>query len=192
MKSILIGLPYHPKKRYAADYVHDWVEKQTYKNVEVVMRWHMGPFGEPDAVKTQREFMRKIAVEHNHDYFYSMGTDTIPPLDVLEKLMAHNVDVVGAVYRQRKDAEQPNVIAWRNNDPNQAFMKEPGPLVKVDGMGMDAVLFSRKAFTAFSYFDWGYPDDDYPVYNALKGHDFDIWLDISQVCQHWMTQDKYV
>lgn len=190
--SILIGLPYHPKKRYALDYVFDWVENQTYKDVEVVLRFHLGTFGEPDAVKTQREFMRKIAVERNHDYFYSMGTDTIPPLDILERLLAHNKDVVGAVYRQRKDNDSPNVIAWRHNDPEQRFMQEEGPLVKVDGMGMDAVLFSRKAFTSFSWFDWGYPDDDYPVYDSLKGKNFEIWLDKTQVCKHYMTKEKFV
>jgi hypothetical protein len=189
--SVLVGLPYHPRKRYANQYVMDWVENQTHKDVEVVMRWHMGTFGEPDAVKTQREFFRKLAVERGHDHFYSMGTDTIPPLDVLDKLLAHNKDVVGAVYRQRKETEKPNVIAWRKGDEKQTFMNE-GPLVKIDGMGMDSVLFSRKAFTKFTYFDWTYPDDDYPVYDILKGKSYDIWLDTTQICKHYMTKEHYV
>lgn len=188
--SILVGLPYHPKKRYCHKYVMDWVENQTHKDVEVVMRWHMGVFGEPDAVKKQREFFRQIAIDRRHDYFYSMGVDTIPPLDVLDKLLAHKVDVVGAVYRQRKDTD-PQVIAWHDNTASKSFMDTEG-LVEVDGMGMDAVLFSRKAFTSFNYFEWGYPDDDYPVYNALKAKDFKVWLDTTQVCRHYMTEDKYV
>lgn len=190
MKSVLVGLPYHPKKRYALDYVFDWIEQQTYKNVEVILRVHSGPFGERDAVKQQREFMRKVAVDHNHDYFYSMGTDTIPPLDIIEKLMAHDKDVVGAVYRQRKDHNQ-QPIAWRNQDDNKAFMRE-GELVTVDGMGMDAVLMSRKAFTSFSYMDWGQSDDDYPAYDRLKAQGFKIYLDTTQVCKHYMTKEKHV
>jgi hypothetical protein len=51
------------------------------------MRIHIGTFGEHDAVKNQREFFRKLAVERGHDYFYSMGADTIPPLDALERLV---------------------------------------------------------------------------------------------------------
>lgn len=169
----------------------DWAEKQTYKNVEIVMRWHTGPFGEHNAVKTQREFFRKIAIQNHHDYFYSMGTDTIPPFDVLEKLVAHDKDVIGAVYRQRKDTEQPNVIAWRNDEPNQKFMDGEG-LVEVDGMGMDAVLMSREAFMSFSYFDWNTVDDDGPAYSMLKGSGFKIYLDRDQVCRHYMTKEKFV
>lgn len=189
--SILIGLPYHPKKRYAINHVMDWVETQPYKDVEVLMRWHMGPFGEPDAVKKQREFFRQQADVRGHDYFYSMGTDTIPPLDVLERLLAHQTDVVGAVYRQRKDYANPNVIAWVNGDPEQRFMQTDG-LVKVDGMGMDAVLMSRSAFTSFSYLDWGTVDDDFPAYDSLKRQGFEVWLDTTQKCRHYMTEEHYV
>lgn len=154
------------------------------------MRWHEGPFGEPNAVKRQREFFRLLALARGHDYFYSMGVDTIPPLDVLDKLLAHDKDVVGAVYRQRKD-NSPQVIAWRHGDEAKDFMNE-GDLVQVDGMGMDAVLMSHKAFSSFSYLDWGQSDDDYPAYDALKAKGIEIWLDTTLICKHYMTTEKFV
>jgi hypothetical protein len=188
--SVLVGLPYHPNKRYALEYVYDWVNNQTHTDVEVVSRWHMGPFGEDNAVKAQREFFRRLAVERGHDHFYSMGTDTIPPLDVIDRLLAHDKDIAGAVYRQRKDKDQ-QVIAWRHGDDEKKFMNEKG-LVEVDGMGMDAVLFSREAFTSFTFFDWGQNDDDYPAYDLLKTKGFTVWLDTSLVCRHYMTKQKFV
>lgn len=188
---VLVGVPFHPKKTYAISHVLEWVEKQHFKTPEVVMRWHLGPFGEQNAVKTQREFFRKLAIEQNFDYFYSMGADTIPPLDALPRLLAHNRDVVGCVYRQRKD-NNPQVIAWRHGDDIKRFMNSPESLVMVDGMGMDAVLFSRKAFTSTGYFEWGQSDDDYPYYDLLKARGFDIWLDKSLVCKHYMETDKFV
>lgn len=189
--SVLVGIPYHPRKRYSLEYVFDWIDNQTYKDVEIVLRVHLGTFGEPGAVKTQREFFRQIAVEKQHDYFYSFGADTIPPLDVLEQLLAHQKDVVGAIYHQRKDGETTPIIAWREGDEAQAFGQESG-LITIDGMGMDAVLFSRKAFTSFSWKDWGYSDDDFPVYDRLKAQGFDIWLDTDIRCKHYMTKEKYV
>jgi hypothetical protein len=191
MKSILVGIPYHPKKRYSLNHVFDWLDQQTYKNIEPIMRIHIGTFGEHDAVKNQREFFRILAVERGHDYFYSMGADTIPPLDALDRLVAHNKDVVGALYRQRKETDSPNVIAWQKKDPKQEFIKAGG-LQKVDGMGMDAVLLSRKAFTSFTYKDWPTVDDDGPAYNALKGNGFDIWLDTEMICKHYMSTEQFV
>lgn len=188
--SILVGLPFHPKKTYALPHVLEWVEKQTYKDVEIVMRWHTGQFGGRDAVKQQREFFRLLALNRGHDYFYSMGVDTIPPLDILAKLEAAGKDVVGAVYRQRKD-HNPAPIAWRANDPDKSFMIGPG-LVRVDGMGMDAVLLSREAYASFSYFDWPTIDDDGPAYSALRANGFEAWLDKDQVCRHYMTAEQYV
>lgn len=188
---VLIGLPYHPRKRYAIQHVLDWVDRQTYKDVEVLMRWHLGPFGEKDAVKKQREWLRVIAENMGADYFYSMGTDTIPPDDVIEKLMAHNVDIAGAVYNRR--GESGNVpIAWVDGDTEKSFINAPEGLQAVSGMGMDAVLFSRRAFTAFHYFEWSQSDDDYPAYNLLKERGFTIYLDTSLKCRHYMTEDKFV
>jgi hypothetical protein len=191
MATVLVGIPYHPNKRYCLTELYDWIDNQTYKDVEIILRVHLGKFGEPDAVKTQREFFRKIALSHNHDYFYSMGADTIPPLDVLERLLAHKRNVVGALYNQRKDTDKPNPIAWRKADPEKKFMQEDG-LIKVDGMGMDAVLFSQKAFSNFSYMDWGSPDDDFPVYDHLNYSGFNIWLDKSIVCKHYISKDKFI
>lgn len=187
---ILIGIPFHPKKTYAIQHILDWVERQPYKNVEVIMRWHLGTFGERDAVKKQREFFRSMAEEKDFDYFYSMGADTVPPLDTLERLLAAKKDVVGALYRQRKD-HTPLPIAWVNGDAEKHFL-EPGGVVEVSGMGMDAVLLSRKAFTSFTYMDWPTIDDDGPAYAALRANGFKVYLDTDLECRHYMTEDVYV
>lgn len=189
---ILVAIPYHERKRYCLDHLFDWVDKADLKGCEVILRWHKGPFGETDAVKQQREFFRQLAVEKGASHLLFIGADTIPSLNVLPKLLAHDKDVVGAVYMGRPGADNGDpkrAVAWQHSDHDQGFLDQCS-LVKVDGMGMDCVLFSRKAFTSFTW-NYGVNDDDYPVYDTLRSQGYEIWLDPSLICKHYETKDLY-
>jgi hypothetical protein len=185
----LLGVPYHSRKRYALNHLFDWLEQAELPNTEVILREHRGTFGEKDAVKTQREFFRTLAVDRNFSHLMYVGADTIPPLDVLPRLLAHNQDVVGAVYYNRHDPT--HAIAWKDPEWNFRESIPKDGLHEVEGMGMDCVLFSRKAFTSFSFFDWGQSDDDYPAYDRLKHKGFKIYLDTSLTCKHYETTADY-
>jgi hypothetical protein len=184
----LLGIPYHQKKRYCLNHVFDWLEKAELPDTEVVLREHRGIFGEKDAVKNQREFFRILAVNKNYSHLMYVGADTIPPLDVLPRLLAHNVDVVGAVYNSRFAAD--NAIAWREGQPewNRKDKMPKDGIHEVSGMGMDAVLFSRKAFESTSFLDWEQNDDDYPYYDRLKEKGFKIYLDTALICKHYIDE----
>lgn len=159
------------------------------------MRWHLGPFGEKNAVKKQRDFFRQLALEKEASHLYFIDCDTIPPLDAIPRLLAHNKDVVGGVYVSRHDQsryykgkEVP--LAWRDTPEPYSYTEEPG-LVKVDGMGAGSVLISRRALGDISY-DYADNQDDWPVYRQLASKGYDIWLDPTIKCKHYKTEDNYI
>lgn len=189
----LVFVPYHEKKRYALNHVFDWVERAELPDCEIILRWHKGTYGEKDAVKKQREFARQLAADKNADYLLFIGADTIPPLDVLPRLLAHNKPVVGGIYYGRKHATNGNpkaAVAWKHDDDAQNWLSQEG-LVELDGMGMDCVLFSREAFTSFSFDDWKVNDDDYPAYDLLRAKGFPCLMDATIVCRHYNTETEY-
>jgi hypothetical protein len=180
---ILVAIPYHPAKRYALKHVMDWLEQQTYQDIEVVMRCDTGDYGRPGAIKLQFERLRQCATNNIAiSHMYIMEADTIPPLDILSKLLAHDKDIVGALYRYRSP-DKP-IVAW----PKERITKG---LVEVEGMGTGAVLLSRQALCDFSFYDWPQTDCDYPMYDALKAKGHKVYLDCDQVCKHYINHKEY-
>lgn len=195
---ILIGIPYHKEKEYCLEPLFKWIAEANLKDCEVIMRVHHGNFGEKDAVKTQREFFRQLAIQKDATHLMFVGADTIPPLDVVQQLLASNKDVVGGVYYGRNQkiiGENDTAVAWRDGETHfntRANLESKTDLLEVTGMGMDCVLFTRKAFTAVSFMDWFVSDDDYPYYNRLKQIQISTNLNPLVVCKHYYAKDKYV
>ena len=189
---ILVAIPYHKAKRYALPHLIDWLESADLSDCEVVMRWDIGEYAGKNAVKKQREFFRRLAIDENADYLYFMDCDTIPPLDTIQRLKAYDKDVVGALYYSRTQAEQTGQtpLAWRDTPDPYGWQQEAGNLVEVDGMGAGAVLFSRRTLTEFNY-DYDGDQDDWPVYRQLKQKGYDIYLDKTLTCKHYETADNF-
>ena len=197
---VLIAIPYHEKKRYALDRCLEAVRAMTYPNKEVLMRWDLGEYGGKDNVKIQRETFRNIAITFDFDYLFFLGVDTIPPPDVIERLLTANEPIVGGVYWGRHAAENGHpdgAVAWIHNQTpekqQEMFNPEPGKagLVRVDGMGMDCVLFKREVFFKLSWLSWEQNDDDYPYYDQAKAAGYRIYVDTSVQCRHYSARDCY-
>lgn len=186
---VLIGIPYHPNKRYALNHVFDWLEKQTYKNVEPILRVHSGQYGENNAIKTQFEFFRRQAIERA-DALFIMEADTIPPLDALSRLVAHKKDIVGGLYYYRVD-DRP-AVAWVKGDDTKSFLQREEDMIKVDGMGTGCVLLSKEVLKTFTFMDWAQNDADYPMYDRLRAQGYDVWLDKSILCKHYETETNFM
>lgn len=175
---MLIGIPYHPAKHYALDHLFNWIDAQDH---EVLLRMDHGQYGRPGAVKEQLEFFRLQAIAKRSSLLI-VEADTIPPLDAIPKLSAHNKDVVGALYRYRSpDAP---IVAW----PKASITEG---LCEVEGMGTGCVLLSLKALKSFSFFDWDVLDADWPMYETLRLNGFKIYLDTDLVCKHYDDYDSF-
>lgn len=194
---ILVGIPYHEQKRYCLNELFDYLRDAHLPDTEILIRIHNGTYGEKDAVKKQREFFRTQTLDHNFTHLFFVGADTIPPLDALPRLLAHGKDVVGGVYFGRHGAGNglPNTaVAWRHSQPDfntRENLEKQTELQKVDGMGMDCVLFSRKTLEGINFTEHQVNDDDYPVYDKLIRQGFEIYLDPTIICKHYSSLNTY-
>ncbi len=193
---ILVAIPYHEKKRYALSRVMNAVKELTYHNIEVIMRWDIGVYGGKDNVKIQREMFRNMALTRNFDYLYFLGADTLPPPDVLERLLNSNKKIIGGVYWGRHEAENSvpdGAVAWIHNktpqEQREIFLKDH--IIDVNGMGMDAVLFHRSVLQNISWLSWPQNDDDYPYYDRARELGIKTYIDTGIQCKHYFSEDGY-
>lgn len=165
------------------------------------MRWDPSEYGSEDAVKKQREFFRKLAIKEDFDYLFFMGADTIPPLDVIEKLLktaqANDIKIIGGVYWGRHGAENGNTgnaVAWihdMSQEDQSKLFKQDNSIIITDGQGMDCVLIHREVYQNISWLSWPQNDDDYPFYDKAKELGYKNYVDTSVQCLHFYNTDSY-
>lgn len=205
---VLVAIPYHSSKRYCLAKMFDAIESLTYQNKEIVMRVDPQEYGSENAVKNQREFFRKLALDKGFDYLYFMGCDTIPPADVIEQLLKQievskiltpkkEIKIIGGVYWGRHNAENGDpgkAVAWiheMSQEDQSELFNTPNRLVHVDGMGMDAVLIHREVLEKISWLDWFQNDDDYPFYDKAQELGYCVLIDTNVQCLHYFNADDY-
>ena len=200
---ILVAIPYHNNKKYCIKQLLSRVEELTYKRKEVVMRWDLAKYGGKNNVKMQREHFRDLALAGNYTHLFFLGVDTIPPADVLERLLAHKKAIVGGVYWGRHGAENGSsqgAVAWKHGISPEAQREsylERNKLLLIDGMGMDCVLFRRDVLEKSSWLTWEQNDDDYPYYDQAKrigleeGIDYGCYIDTNVQCRHYFDNKRY-
>lgn len=194
---VLVAIPYHSSKRYCLDKTFDATEFLTYQNKEILLRVDPCEYGSENAVKKQREFFRKHALDNGFDYLFFMGCDTIPPEGVIEQLLSSNKDIIGGVYWGRHNApngKPEGAVAWRHDltqEEQTALFNGNPQVVEVHGQGMDCVLISRKVLEQVSWLDWEQNDDDYPFYDLAKAKGFKNFIDTGVQCKHYFTKEGY-
>lgn len=200
MTKILVGIPHHTNKNYSLEHAMNRANELTYPDKEVILRLDPSEFGSQNAVKKQREFFRRMALDGGYDYLFFMGVDTIPPADVLERLLRHfdtNDKIVGGVYWGRHNADNGDprgAVAWIHEKSQQEqteIFKQQSTEVRVDGMGMDCVLIPASALSEISWLDWEQNDDDYPFYDLAKQKGYRIIVDTTVQCKHYFTYNGY-
>lgn len=178
---ILVVIPYHKAKRYSLNHVLDWIENQTYKDIEVIMKWHTGEYGEKGIIKKQFNHFRDIFLAGDYTHMYIMEADTIPPLDALHKLVNADKDIISGTYYYRDNAK--NLVAW---ELESSFHN----VVKVLGTGTGTLLLSFKVLKAI---DWTYDqiDADYPFMEKAIKHGFQPYLHKDVNCKHYINEESY-
>lgn len=115
---VLIGCPTSDHKRYCIQQYLAGVQGIDYDNYDFMIvdnsktddyfkelqsygiKVMKSPYVEPARVRIteSRNLLRKIFLEGDYDYFFSLEQDVVPPKDVLKRLLAHDLPVVSGVY----------------------------------------------------------------------------------------------
>lgn len=133
------------------------------------------------------------AVRHNCRFLAFLDDDVIPPHDIFLRLMAHNLDIVSALYYRRHEGLQPCMQAvgggWITDVPF-------GKLVEVGVVGAGALLVRRNVLEAMGpkWFEWRCDREDLPENQRLsedfaacskaREKGFRVVVDTGIVCKH--------
>lgn len=202
-KRVLIGIPYHPSKPWclelalaAATHIAQETRSAT---VDIFLRTDPSEvYGGKDNVKRQRSAIRKVAIQGNYEYLFFMGMDTVPPGDVIDRLMGHGEAVASGVYWHKPQAGRTELeaVAWRRDLKGENKRKVMAgefaeSLWCVDGFGLDCALIRRDALKRLDWTDWEVNDDDWPWCDAMRKLGVSLYVDTSVQCRHYEDRHTY-
>lgn len=140
------------------------------------------------------------------DYLLTLEADVIPPKYIIEALMAHNLDIVGAMYavgptKNRfpcaftgKAFKIKNYLGQEHGSGIQSFewsdldgtVKEaPG------GCGLGCVLIKRDVLNKLEEFRYGEAHCDMYFHEDCYKNGFKTYVDTSIICKHYGTWEEW-
>lgn len=130
-------------------------------------------------------------VVKGYDYLFAVDHDITFDTDTLKRLLAHNKDLVSAVYMQRKEHEKSLEIY----DTNGSRFTTPlsGLLEPISACGFGCVLVKKDVFALVGYPQFKYHDaldhkdtfsEDHDFCRKAISKGFKLWADTSIVCGH--------
>jgi len=134
------------------------------------------------------------------DYLFFLDADTVPPVDVIDRLLAHDVDMVSAVV-QAWQYGGPTAIAMRWSDEKEGYLPHYGNgLERVDIATLACSLIKREMMEGLlpGVFAFEEPEDawgiegyseDFVFCRRAKAAGFEIYTDYSILCSHHKRVD---
>lgn len=131
-------------------------------------------------------------VVRGYDYLFSVDHDITFPPDTLKKMLAHDVDLVAGVYRQRLEPQA--IEIYDLNQQRMTIEQIYGqPLVPIGGCGFGCVLVKKEVIAGIGYPQFEYhpaldhgntisEDTDFCKKAMNKG--FKLWCNPSILCGH--------
>lgn len=156
-----------------------------------------------DRVAEGHNLLRKKVLEESYEYLFLLDSDTIPPSDVIERLMSHGKKVVSGMYYQPKtvDGRRLLVPVVRVGVPGtkdqwalpSRELWECGRLIRIVCSGTGCLLVHRDILKGFKF--WydpkGKGTDDVFFFKSLLDADVECYCDTSVVCRHLLLGKPY-
>jgi hypothetical protein len=219
LPKILVAAPQHISKLYCWN---DWatnVENFTYSNFDVFLSdnssnkefkpyvdargfiYHHvkeNPKGKLFTINDSHEACRKYALENGYDALLHLETDVFPPIDVIERLLAHNKGVVAASYDIRTGKNR-QAMAQLIEDVNgftkglrtTDFVAENEPLFfdgavkQVYHAGLGCILIRKNILEQFEFFVRDNANNTDVIFaNVMTQKQLPIFIDTSIQCVH--------
>ena len=181
----------------------------TARNIEAITFKSIYDLEVPDGYETTFQFFFGYQVDQvrnliadwvvngKYDYLFSVDSDISFPPDTLKRLVAHDVDAVSGVYRQR-NADVQIIELFESNDQGGfthiPYEKLKGQgLYEVGAMGFGCSLIKHKVFADIGYPQFQYFSaidhantfsEDLDFCRKAKNKGFKIYADTSIICEH--------
>jgi len=143
------------------------------------------------------EYIRQYALDNGYDYIMMIETDIIVPVDIIQRLLNKNKDIIGGVYevgvKGSTDAPRRICIQQPYQDNLLEFVEvEEGykmlgqGIQQVGGMGLGCVLIKKNIFKEFpfKYTDRYSMHTDSIFYLDLKAKDIPVYVDTNLMLEH--------
>ena len=152
-------------------------------------------------VAARNEF-RKRALEGGYDYMLFLEQDIVPPMDLVERLLAADKEICSALYFNIKREgnrmlcyDGHNPMAWdaihdcagKSREKSLGFERLfPSALLRVDGCGLGCVLIGRKVLekVGFRCVPGSTDFEEFFFAEDCRKHGFEMFVDSSTVCRH--------
>jgi len=131
-------------------------------------------------------------VVRGFDYLFSIDHDITFPPDTLKRLLAHNVDLVSGVYRQRLEPQRIEIYDFAGHRMEYADIYNK-PIVEIGGCGFGCVLVRKDVFQVVGYPQFEYHpalnhdntiSEDTDFCRKARENGVALWCDPSIVCGH--------
>lgn len=137
------------------------------------------------------EKMRQVVLSQGYDKVWVVESDTVPPLDGLEKLLAIDAPVVGGLYALRHGTPVPNTQRWGETlrgiggSMDWSEVKASwGKVVRTSGVCMGCVVIDRTVLWGFDFMTGKTSPPDGPFMEYCFHNGIKQMADLSVVCQH--------
>jgi predicted peroxiredoxin len=126
------------------------------------------------------------------DYLLFLDSDTLPPSDAIEKLLAHDKPIVGGLYFMRMPPFWPLMMKRDAATGLYAAIKDwpENSLVEVDSTGLGCLLIKREVFEKIEkpWFKFEPPlSEDFYFCRRARDAGYKIFVDTSVKCEHLGT-----
>ena len=139
-----------------------------------------------------REVLADEALKLGADYLYMIDDDMLMPIDVFERLLAHDVDIVAPLAFMRKPPHHPVIYTVRegwDNAARQAYFQNfsvktypKDRLIECDAVGFGAVLIKTAVLRAIEkpwFATWSRVGEDIGFCHKAKKVGFKVYCDTS-------------
>lgn len=162
-------------------YPHD------FKLIDTSNWWHIPT--DIETITEGRNQLRNYFLQGNYDYFLAVDSDVIIPIDTIEKLMAHDKDIVSfKIHFTKNGVQVPAAWKYRFEIGVKGFTweeLEKPQLLKVWGGSLAIALIKRKVLIEIEF---RYPiierGEDYWFMRDIENK-FEWWLDTSIRVEHY-------
>lgn len=145
------------------------------KTADVDLCFHMG-----SVIHSLRNGLVEQILKEKFDYAFFLDTDIVGPADIIDRLLAHQKDIVGCLYRQRR---APYALLGRPL-PDQIF--EVDKVSRAARLPGGCILIKAEVFNKIEkpWFEFSWPNggtevsEDYMFCDKVTAAGVEIWADL--------------